>query len=203
MTRLTPKQKRSKDRMDALLDVAEDLIVERGAAGLALSHIAKRAGISQGSLYQYFGAREDVLDALHSRYAGQVLDILSQFEADAATFDGTEALDQLANSIVQHFAPFYAATPGYAELRRHSATVVQSNEDHLDQQIVSRVAQILLHLVPDAEPSRSRICAEVLLEITDALLIHADDHPAWKEEAVSALQGYLKISLGRQKHLER
>ncbi len=198
MTRLSPKQKRSKFRMDSLLDTAAILIVEQGAGGMALSHIAKRAGISQGSLYQYFGSREDVLEALHLRYIQQVLDILSELEMEAGTFEPSTSLEKLAQSIVRHFSPFYVANPGYAELRRHFSTFVQTNEDSLDRQIVERVSNLLMQLVPHADPATAKTCTEIMLEITDALLMHVKEHPQWKEEAKEALHGYLQLKLGRQ-----
>lgn len=47
-----------------LVDLAQGMIEERGGAGLNLSELAARAGISQGNLSRHFETREDLMEAL-------------------------------------------------------------------------------------------------------------------------------------------
>lgn len=66
--RRAPVQQRSAERREKLLACARDLIAERGAESLKMAELAARAGISIGSLYQYFADRSGVVAALADRY---------------------------------------------------------------------------------------------------------------------------------------
>ena len=62
--RRTPKQARAVSTVDVLLDAAARLMAEEGYAALTTTRIAKRAGTSVGSVYQYFPDREAIAAAL-------------------------------------------------------------------------------------------------------------------------------------------
>jgi AcrR family transcriptional regulator len=49
---------------DAILEAAEDLIAAKGLQGAPLAHIAKRAGVAVGTLYNYFADRDALIRAL-------------------------------------------------------------------------------------------------------------------------------------------
>ena len=82
--RRTPQQARSQQRVEEILQAASDLLIEEGYEGLTTSAIAKRAGISVGSLYQFFANKEAVLQALAERYLEKMA-LLNEtvFTADA------------------------------------------------------------------------------------------------------------------------
>ena len=52
---------------DRILDVALDLFIDQGYDGTSLRQIADRLGITKAALYYHFGAKEDILMALHLR----------------------------------------------------------------------------------------------------------------------------------------
>ncbi len=56
-----PKQARSKATFDAIVEAGARLLVERGYAGVTTNHVAETAGVSIGSLYEYFGDKEAVV----------------------------------------------------------------------------------------------------------------------------------------------
>ncbi|WP_369258386.1 helix-turn-helix domain-containing protein [Geodermatophilus amargosae] len=58
---------------DAVLDAAEDLLVERGRAQLTIRALAERSGASNGSIYHAFGSLESVVGAAWLRRARQFL----------------------------------------------------------------------------------------------------------------------------------
>ncbi|GAB1692107.1 helix-turn-helix domain-containing protein [Krasilnikovia sp. M28-CT-15] len=58
---------------DALLDAAEELIVERGRASLTVRALADRAGASNGSIYHTFGSLETVVGAAWLRRGREFL----------------------------------------------------------------------------------------------------------------------------------
>jgi len=61
--RKAPKQQRSKKMVEAILEAAAR-ILEDGAGPFTTNHIAERAGVSIGSLYQYFPGAEAIMAAL-------------------------------------------------------------------------------------------------------------------------------------------
>ncbi len=61
--RKKPKQDRSKVMVSNLIDATAMTIAEHGLAGATAARIAARAGVSPGSLYQYFDCKEDLYAA--------------------------------------------------------------------------------------------------------------------------------------------
>jgi AcrR family transcriptional regulator len=59
--------RRPAQRPDQILDAAERLLAG-GAADLNMDGVAEAAGLSKGTLYHYYAAKTDVLDALRRRY---------------------------------------------------------------------------------------------------------------------------------------
>ena len=61
----TPEQK--SDRRDTILVTAKTLFMEAGYEGFSMGLLSKRAGVAKGTLYLYFGTKEEVLLSLYSR----------------------------------------------------------------------------------------------------------------------------------------
>lgn len=57
-------QRRADDRPQEILEAALAVFVERGFAAARLEEVAKRAGVSKGTLYLYFSSKEELLQAL-------------------------------------------------------------------------------------------------------------------------------------------
>lgn len=71
--RREPKQERSRETTAVILKAAEELLVEVGYAHASTNAIAERAGVSVGSLYQYFSGKEQVFRAVQRRHREEVL----------------------------------------------------------------------------------------------------------------------------------
>jgi AcrR family transcriptional regulator len=56
-----PKQTRSRLTFDAIVDACAQLLCERGYGALTTNHIAERAGVSIGSLYEYFSDKDAIV----------------------------------------------------------------------------------------------------------------------------------------------
>ncbi|WP_428248912.1 TetR family transcriptional regulator [Ferrovibrio sp.] len=67
-SRRLPTQRRSRERVERLLGVSRDLIAAQGSEALRMSDVAQQAGVSIGSLYQYFPDKAAVIRALAERY---------------------------------------------------------------------------------------------------------------------------------------
>jgi AcrR family transcriptional regulator len=67
-----PRQRRSKERLNYILETAAHLFEERGVAHVSTNDIAATAGISIGSIYRYFPDKNAILAALIELYIQRV-----------------------------------------------------------------------------------------------------------------------------------
>ena len=86
---MKPRWERRKDaRPQELLAAALDLFVERGYASTRLEDVARRAGVSKGTLYLYFTNKEELFKAVVRENIvpalGEAEDIISTFEGHSA-----------------------------------------------------------------------------------------------------------------------
>jgi len=72
-----PRQQRSKDRVEAILEAALGLVVEYGAEALAMREVARRAGVQIGSIYQYFPSKAAIIRELARRNLERVHEVLA------------------------------------------------------------------------------------------------------------------------------
>jgi AcrR family transcriptional regulator len=70
--------------IETLLDATAKTIAERGLDNTTTNHIAKKAGVSVGSLYQYFPDKEAMIEAMMDRLGEQ---ITRDFRSRAAHMD--------------------------------------------------------------------------------------------------------------------
>jgi AcrR family transcriptional regulator len=61
-----------------LLDAAEQEIGVRGLANTTTNHVAARAGVSIGSLYQYFQDQQALVDAIQHRSVARIITTLDE-----------------------------------------------------------------------------------------------------------------------------
>ena len=62
--RRKPAQQRSRDVVATLIEATAQTIAQRGLDGTTTNHIAARAGVSVGTIYQYFNNKEELVGAL-------------------------------------------------------------------------------------------------------------------------------------------
>ncbi|WP_374573753.1 TetR/AcrR family transcriptional regulator [Phenylobacterium sp.] len=65
--RRTPRQARAVSTVDVICDAAFQLLEAEGAERLTTNRVAARAGVSVGTIYQYFRDKHDILAALAER----------------------------------------------------------------------------------------------------------------------------------------
>lgn len=75
--RKLPRQQRSRATVDAVLDAAAQILVSEGYEGFNTNRVAERAGVSIGSLYQYFPNKAALLTALRQRHALEMSDLVA------------------------------------------------------------------------------------------------------------------------------
>ncbi|TBY33557.1 TetR family transcriptional regulator [Rhizobium leguminosarum] len=82
-SRKQPKQARSAELVAAILDAAAQVLAREGAQRFTTARVAERAGVSIGSLYQYFPNKAAILFRLQSDEWRQRTDMLGGILADA------------------------------------------------------------------------------------------------------------------------
>lgn len=90
--RKRPQQRRSQATVEAMLDAAAGMFCERGFAGASTNTIAARAGVSIGSLYQYFPNKLALLETLRERHVKGLWEVLGCACDEACTLPWPGAL---------------------------------------------------------------------------------------------------------------
>ncbi|MBU4435607.1 MAG: TetR/AcrR family transcriptional regulator [Alphaproteobacteria bacterium] len=138
--RRKPAQARAEATVEAIFDATFQLLETGGLDALTTNHIAQRAGVSIGTLYQYFGGKQQILAAMAQRRAEAARGKIAQtliaapqlgsvrpiVQALMATFQGSPEtrkalLDALFDHggdavMLRHHQAFLAAIGGKAQL---------------------------------------------------------------------------------------
>ncbi|MEO8101052.1 MAG: TetR/AcrR family transcriptional regulator [Betaproteobacteria bacterium] len=95
---LEPRWERRKDaRPGELAAAALDLFVERGFAATRLDDVARRAGVSKGTLYLYFDSKEDLFKAvIREGYVSRITEFAERMKAYQGS--SAELVRELVNS---------------------------------------------------------------------------------------------------------
>ncbi|NTJ64154.1 TetR/AcrR family transcriptional regulator [Agrobacterium rhizogenes] len=93
--RKEPSQARSRATVDAIVESGARVLGERGWAGFTTNTVAAVAGISIGSLYQYFPDKLSLVEAIRRRHFDEVLTVMRN------TMAGELPLPQRAEALVQ------------------------------------------------------------------------------------------------------
>ena len=80
--RKEPKQARARATIEAILAAAAQILVQDGFEAATTNSIAQRAGVSVGSLYQYFPSKEAVIFALVERHVRKMQRQLEEMIAE-------------------------------------------------------------------------------------------------------------------------
>ncbi|MEZ6006153.1 MAG: TetR/AcrR family transcriptional regulator [Planctomycetota bacterium] len=99
--RRKPSQQRAKASVDAIVEACAQVLVRDGWEAVTTQTLADRAGVSVGTLYQYFADRDAVLAALRERImAEQLAAVASVMSEVRETRPGFEAaLDRLMDTV--------------------------------------------------------------------------------------------------------
>jgi AcrR family transcriptional regulator len=107
--RRDPAQERSRQTVDAIVEAAVRLLVEHGRLGVTTNAVAERAGVSIGSLYQYFPNKEAIFAALQERHRDQVMPLIQHTLARLAD-PGLDMVDVLVG-LMRAMADLHADAP--------------------------------------------------------------------------------------------
>jgi AcrR family transcriptional regulator len=191
--RTVRRQARGLKRMAEILDAAELVIAEVGYPDMTTNQVAARAGMSPGSLYQFFRNKEEILDGLVSRYT----DDRQQFwAAKLAEVTPDVPVEVLVGQLVDESVRFKSRSPAYWSLLYGSATGDQfaAASQRLHEDISRQLAAMLRRLRPELPEERAELMGTMMLAMVKTVMPMITTSPP---ERSAELVGELKLVLVR------
>jgi AcrR family transcriptional regulator len=155
--RQAPKQERSRRRYEHILQVAAHLFESQGIEAVSTNHIAAEAGVSIGSLYQFFPNKEAIIEALIEGFLDEIDAVFPQ------TIDTSIPIDTLSREIITSFMAFEASKIGFA-------AVFSGEDERLHGRLIDGIQRVLEAYYPNLSSEKSRLCASITLGITKGLM---------------------------------
>jgi AcrR family transcriptional regulator len=115
------RQRRRRETIEQVLDVAVEVMADQGVAGLTLGEVARRMGIRPPSLYVYFDGKNALYDALFERGWRELQTVLRATRDRIRSLPPAESFrifsDTFVRWAVEHpaYAPlmFWRPVPGF------------------------------------------------------------------------------------------
>lgn len=99
--RKVPRQARSKACVSAILDAAARILTEEGYAAATTNQIAEVAGVSIGSLYEYFPGKEAIFAALRARLTNDSYTVMLDHIGDITPVAGVDGKGAAPTAVIE------------------------------------------------------------------------------------------------------
>ncbi len=201
--RKKPHQQRARATVDAILEAAAQVFEREGYDGTTTDRIADRAGVSVGSLYQYFPSKDAILVMLAERHVERAVDRVRRLVGDAGGFEALAhvEVEDVLRALIGEVAAMHRDQP-----RLHRILFVESPipEEHhariedLEHGLVE-MAAMLLRAHPRVTSPDPDLSAWMLVHAVHGLVHDFVVHPpradrseaAFVDDLVRMLAGYL------------
>ena len=194
--RKTATQERSKATVDALLAATARVLVKEGYDRASTNKIADAAGVSIGSLYQYFPTKEALVAAVISRHTGDMMDVVREALVRVAALPIPEASRELVKTMIDA----HRIEPKLHRVLVEQIPRVGNLEDieKLDEEATALVRAYLEghrnEIAIDDLEIASFICVASVEALTHAAVLRRPallDNPRFVEEVASMITRYL------------
>ena len=137
-SRKQPKQARSTDLVATILEAAVQVLAKQGARRFTAARVAEKAGVSVGSLYQYFPNKAAILFRLQSDEWRQTHDLLRGILEDIQrpplerlrrlvhAFIRSECEEAAIRGALDDAAPLYRDAPEAQEAKASGKEIIQA-----------------------------------------------------------------------------
>jgi AcrR family transcriptional regulator len=190
-TRREPKQQRARQTVDAVLEGVQRVLRRQGAEAITTNRVAEAAGVSIGSLYQYFPDKQAIFTALHDRHVDGVRQVIERTMIDCCA----ASLEELTRELVERLANVHAED---AELHEVISVAVPGSADGFKSALWTTFQQVISPTRQDrytAEEAERMLF--VLPQMVEAL-VHGVAHQKQalsraraKDEAIRTVAVYL------------
>lgn len=138
--RRSPVQGRAQVTVEAILKAAAQILARHGPEAATTNAIAARAGVSIGSLYQYFADREALIVELVRRHVEEMQAVLARALAGLGDQPLPAAIEQLVAAII---AAHQVSPRLHQALHQSLAGTRLDAIDHFERQLEALVAGAL------------------------------------------------------------
>jgi AcrR family transcriptional regulator len=140
-----PKQQRSRENRDALLDAFVALLDEKPYADIGVGDIVRRAGLTTGALYGRFGDKRGLAHAAHERFVIRSAETMETWGARAAWRSATP------RKIIRSWTK---GAVNFCRMYRPLLSLMINDPDVGEQydELMGKPPRILAHLLRDAVP---------------------------------------------------
>jgi AcrR family transcriptional regulator len=191
--RKAPRQRRSGATFEAIVEAAARILAAEGRRGLTTNRIARRAGVSVGSLYQYFPNKQAVVRALLERELARASRL-----RPAVLDDETRPLAERMRAAVDWFFDAHSGDPRLSRALHVLAgeTLPASQLAELEALRAERTRRTLGSSVPiERDLDQVAFVVEVCLEaVVDRVVLRRPEwiaSPALRAEVALLLARYL------------
>jgi AcrR family transcriptional regulator len=195
------RQARGERRIAQIIDAAAELFAENGYESVTTNAIAARAGISPGSLYQFFSNKDAIVRALTERYVAELA------SAHSAALEGDDlddlALDALVDKVLSPLVAFNRSHRAFKALfgRTDMPETLARATAPLHEGMLDRITALFRARSPQTPEQEARRVALVAVQIVKALMPLAagpEGHDrAWYDAQLrTVLVSYLTRALG-------
>ena len=186
--RKTPSQSRARVTVDAIFEATIQVLLSQGMAGLTTTGVAERAGVSVGTMYQYFPNKQALVYALNERF---LTTLAERVEATCARMQG-RPVEEAAEALID---TYWAAKTERPELTRALyRSIAELETDALLHAFAARVDKATTEMFCQTSDFRSPDAGEVNLLLTT--VIYGSVRNAFErglgQEEISGLKSGLK-----------
>jgi AcrR family transcriptional regulator len=193
--RREPQQIRSRQTVEAVLDAVIRILKRVGTTGVTTNRIAEVAGVSIGSVYQYFPDKRAIFTALHDRHVEEVGRVIeSTLVAHAAA-----PFEELVRALIEALIDAHGSDPELHHLLMSEVPDGGGGTRNLEKRLRGAFRLALAARKPALSASRLERMLFVLPRMVETLAHGAShDRPprlslvAAKDEAVRAVMAYLR-----------
>lgn len=190
--RRAPSQKRALERVEKLLEAARGLISEKGSDGMRMAEVAERAGVSIGSLYQYFPDKTAIIRVLAERISTEGRACI------AAELSGVSTAEELRDAfrrLVEVYYGLFLAEPVIRDV--WSATQADKSLRAFEQENSradgALVAEAMARVRPEADREALERSAFLVMQLGEAAMRIAISVP--REEGDALVETYVRMAL--------
>lgn len=187
--RKTPSQERSQATVQAILEAATRVLAKHSLAGFNTNRVAEVAGVSVGSLYQYFPNKDALVTALIEQTQRDLLDSVGRLVQELRDKDLDSKLMAMCQFVIdqQYQHPKLAAALDHEERRLPLAKMLQETQSRLGQMAY----ELLSPNLPDITAQEIADCFTILKALVEAQADGRDASQDLMQRLLRAVRGYL------------
>lgn len=197
--RKKPRQARAAVTLDAIFEATIQLLVAEGPQRLTTTRVAERAGVSVGTMYQYFPHKQALIYALNARY----LEILAEkIEAVCRSCRGT-TLDESVTALIDTY--WRAKTERPEVTRALYRSVVEIDNEALVEGFAARVDAATMAMLDSLSDARFTDLTIVNLTLVTVIFgtvrnafernVDPDDAEALHRQLILLCRAYLRDAI--------